>query len=79
MKIDTTETERTCLNLQFFATLLFLCTIIVSAFLVYNQIYYLNNKKYLVSEEETALILKINRTIALILIIVFLYLNYKNE
>ena len=66
------------LKIQLVATLLFIFSLIINMILVYNQIlsneYGIEIKK----KEDISLIVKLNKFIVLILLLIFLYINFKN-
>ena len=66
------------LVIQFFATLLFIFSLIINMILVYNQILVNEYGVELIKKEDIPLIVRINKFIVLILLFVFLYINYKN-
>ncbi|MEG0021501.1 MAG: hypothetical protein RSB77_01990 [Bacilli bacterium] len=63
------------LELQLVGTLVFVVATSISAFLIYNEKYHLENNEYIVDKQTAYNILKTNRVIIFILLIVFLYCN----
>ncbi len=68
--------EAKLLRWQFGLSLLFIFTLIVSLTLTYNQILIHEKKKPLYTNKTSEDLLKLNRTLALIISIGFLYINY---
>lgn len=68
--------EAKLLRWQFGLSLLFIFTIIVSLTLTYNQILIHEKKKPLYTNKTSEDLLKLNRTLAFIISIAFLYINY---
>lgn len=68
--------EAKLLKWQFGLSLLFIFTLIVSLTLTYNQILIHEKKPPLYKEETSDDLLKLNRTIGLIIALGFLYINY---
>lgn len=66
------------LKLQLVATILFMFSLIINIVLVYNQILYNENKIQLIKKEDIPLIIKLNKFFVLILLFMFLYINFKN-
>lgn len=68
--------EAKLLRWQFGLSLLFIFTLIVSLTLTYNQILIHEKKKPLYTNKTSDDILKLNRTLGLLLALGFLYINY---
>lgn len=68
--------EAKLLKWQFGLSLLFIFTLIVSLTLTYNQILIHERKKPIYTDELSSDILKLNRTLGLLLALGFLYINY---
>ena len=68
--------EAKLLRWQFGLSLLFIFTIIVSLTLTYNEILIHEKKKPLYTEQTADDILKLNRTLSVLLALGFLYINY---
>jgi len=68
--------EAKLLRWQFGLSLLFIFTLIVSLTLTYNQILIHEKKRPLYSDKTSDDILKLNRTLSLLLALGFLYINY---
>lgn len=68
--------EANLLKWQLGLSLLFIFTLIVSSTLTYNQILIHEKKKPLYTDETASNILKLNRSLGLLLTLGFLYINY---
>lgn len=71
--------EINILNLQIVASFLFIITTIISIIITYNEKYYLKYKIKIISDKLNDDITKFNRLTIAILLIVFVYINYKNK
>lgn len=74
--------EDNILKGQFFATWLFLLVIIASVILIYNQILISDGKEPILSNEEASNLNILSRTLALALLLYFLYtsiITYENS
>ena len=69
--------EEEYINIQIYALFFTFISIFISFLLTYNQKLELQNKKTLFSSKNTFKLAKFNRTLILILGIVFLYVNYQ--
>ena len=69
--------EEEYINIQIYALIFTFISIFISFLLTYNQKLELQNKKTLFSSKNTFKLAKFNRTLILILGIVFLYVNYQ--
>lgn len=69
--------EEDYINIQIYALFFTFISIIISLLLTYNQKLEIQNKKTLFNSKDTLKITKANRTLILLLGLVFLYVNYK--
>lgn len=69
--------EEEYINIQIYALFFTFISIFISFLLTYNQKLELQNKKTLFSSKNTFKLAKFNRTLILILGIIFLYVNYQ--
>lgn len=76
---DTKETEIKILDLQIVASFLFIITTFISILITYNEDYYLKNGKRIINSKDAVKLSKLNRAFIIILLFVFLYINYKNK
>lgn len=76
---NTKEAEIKILELQIVASFLFIITTFISIFITYNEDYYLKNGKRIINSKDATKLSKLNRTFIIILLFVFLYINYKNK
>lgn len=79
MNFQNSNDELGVLNLQFVASSIFVITTIISIVLTYNEIYTLKYNKRIISTEKATNIIKVNRVIITILLITFIYINYKTK
>ncbi|MEG0825893.1 MAG: hypothetical protein RR404_00295 [Bacilli bacterium] len=70
--------EKKLLEYQMITSFIFIGTIVVSILLTYNERQNILKKTPLFNEKEADAILIINRILALILFLVYLYINYNN-
>ncbi len=71
------KAEEKYINIQLITIIFTFISIIFSFILTYNQKLEIQNKKTLFNSTQTFKIAKYNRTLILILSIIFLYVNYK--
>lgn len=69
--------EEEYINIQIYALIFTLVSVIISLLLTYNQKLQIQNKETLFDSKKTFKITKFNRILILILGLVFLYINYK--
>ena len=69
--------EEEYINIQIYALIFTLVSVIISLLLTYNQKIKIQNKETLFDSKKTFKITKFNRILTLILGLVFLYINYK--
>lgn len=66
------------LKLQLVASILFVFSLFVNMILVYNQILINEYGEGIIKKEDIPLIIRINKFIVLIILLIFLYINFKN-
>lgn len=71
-------TDKDILKYQMITSIVFIGTVIISIALTYNERQNILNKDKLFADEEADKIAVINRSIVLILFIIYLYLNYQD-
>lgn len=71
------EKKLEILNVQTFASFLFIVSLIVTIILTYNQKQYTLNKKPIFNNKETYIISNANRILVLIIVLMFLYSSYE--
>lgn len=79
MKQKNIEEEINVLYIQIILSSIFLLNISFSIFSTYNEIYNLKYGKRIISSEKISKLTKINRIVGLIILLGFLYVNYKTK
>lgn len=74
-----TEEKDKLLTIQIIASIVFIITTIISIILIYNEKLDLEEKETLFSKKITQKISISNRTTILVLTLIFLYANYRND
>lgn len=76
---NTNSEEIKTLNIQLIASSIFIVTTFISIFITYNEKYNLKYGKRIIDSDIASNIVKVNRSIITILLIVFIYVNYKTR
>lgn len=79
MNYTSTEEKIKVLDLQMLASSVFIITVLISIFITYNEEHFLRYNERILEASKAATVVKINRIVVLIVILCFLYVNYKTR
>lgn len=77
--MDDRKKEENLLDVQIITTLIYIGSLILSIYITYNDKVSVATGKGFLSKKQNAIFSKFNRTLVVVLTIIFLYISYENK
>lgn len=77
--MDDQKKEENLLDLQIITTLIYIGSLILSIYITYNDKITIANGKGFLSKKQNAIFSKFNRTLVVVLTLIYLYVSYENR